>query len=549
MGGSIARSRSPSRSTVPDSRGSRATRSRARCWPTVWSAGSEVRSSAAPGGSSRRASRSRTPSSRSRSRGSTRSSLRPPCLWSTVSSLGAAPGVGRLPADPNSVSTPRVAHRFAHVEVLVIGGGASGRAAARAASEDGDRVLLVDEHRTLDEPPTGPDLTVLPNATALGVYDDGYAVVLERSRGEDVVWHVRAGRVVLATGAFERPIAFAGNDLPGVMLAGAAAAYVERYGVRPGERAAVFATNEWGFAVADVLRDSGVDVVRTIDAGSDEVVVSSERRGPSRTRPRPDRRWRRGGRGRRPARGLGRLEPEPRALAFDRGRPPVRRRARELRPGRGSVVALGHRLGRGRRAARCARLVRRGRRRRREVRRPAARSDGRRHRRGAGRWPALGRAREASHLHRDRRRSGPHERGARCGDREPPARGVARRPGSEQRATPVRPGLVPRARRPDAGRPPRSDPDDSDASVARRARGRVRERRAVEAPVVLPARGRTDGARGRTRVPRGSERRRRDGRVDARQDRGGRAPTRRRSSTACTRTGCRTSRSARSGTA
>jgi len=182
-------------------------------------------------------------------------------------------GVGRLPADPNSISTPRVTHRFAHVEVLVVGGGASGRAAARTASEDGDRVLLVDEHRTLDEPPTGPDLTILPNATALGVYDDGYAVVLERSRGEDAVWHVRAGRVVLATGAFERPIAFAGNDLPGVMLAGAAASYVERYGVRPGERAAVFTTNEWGLAVADVLRDSGVDVVRTIDARSGEVVV------------------------------------------------------------------------------------------------------------------------------------------------------------------------------------------------------------------------------------------------------------------------------------
>jgi sarcosine oxidase, subunit alpha len=205
-------------------------------------------------------------------------------------------GVGRLPADPSSVPMPRVAHRFAHAEVLVVGGGASGRAAALAASEDGDRVLLVDEHRTLDEPPTGPDLTVLSNTTALGLYDDGYAVVLDRSGGpsrgwtgaivtgderqefrfpfgEDVVWHVRAGRVVLATGAFERPIAFAGNDLPGVMLAGAAADYVERYAVRPGERAAVFATNDPGLAVADVLRDTGVDVVRMIDARSDEFVV------------------------------------------------------------------------------------------------------------------------------------------------------------------------------------------------------------------------------------------------------------------------------------
>jgi sarcosine oxidase subunit alpha len=207
-------------------------------------------------------------------------------------------GVGRLPGDAGSVPTPGVAHRFAHVEVLVVGGGASGRAAVRAAADVGDRVLLVDEHGVRDDPPTGPHVSILSNATALGVYDDGYAVVLDRSRrpsrgwtgavvtgderqefrfpyGEDVVWHVRAGRVVLATGALERPIAFAGNDLPGVMLAGAAAEYVDGYGVRLGERAIVFATNEWGLAVADVLRHAGVDVVRTVDGRSGELVVEA----------------------------------------------------------------------------------------------------------------------------------------------------------------------------------------------------------------------------------------------------------------------------------
>jgi sarcosine oxidase, subunit alpha len=205
-------------------------------------------------------------------------------------------GVGRLPSDPGSVTTPRVGHRFVHVELLVIGGGASGRAAARAASADGGRVLLVDEHPVLDDPPTVNGVTVLSGATALGVYDDGYAVVLEHSRGapgtwtvtvaeerhqiplphaEDTLWHVRAGRVVLATGAIERPIAFVGNDLPGVMLAGAAAAYVDRFGVRPGERAAVFATNDLGLGVAEVLRNGGVDVVRTVDARSGELVIEA----------------------------------------------------------------------------------------------------------------------------------------------------------------------------------------------------------------------------------------------------------------------------------
>ena len=183
-------------------------------------------------------------------------------------------GVGRLPSEPGSVPTPRVGHRFVHVEVLVIGGGASGRAAARAASVDGDRVLLVDEHPVVEDPTSSRGVTALTNATALGVYDDGYTVVLERP-GEDVVWHIRAGRVVLATGAIERPIAFAGNDLPGVMLAGAAETYVVRYGVRPGERAAVFATNDLGLGVADVLVKAGVDVVRTVDARSGELVIEA----------------------------------------------------------------------------------------------------------------------------------------------------------------------------------------------------------------------------------------------------------------------------------
>jgi sarcosine oxidase, subunit alpha len=82
--------------------------------------------------------------------------------------------------------------------------------------------------------------------------------------------------VVLATGAHERPIAFAGNDLPGVMLAGSVAAYIERFGVAPGIRAAVFATNDWGRGVADVLSAAGVEVVRTIDARGGERVVSAE---------------------------------------------------------------------------------------------------------------------------------------------------------------------------------------------------------------------------------------------------------------------------------
>jgi sarcosine oxidase subunit alpha len=179
------------------------------------------------------------------------------------------PGVGRLAIDAGR--EVRVDHRHAHVETLVIGAGRSGVRAAGDADDD-DRVMVADRRRHIAEDPsvTDPlvgrrDLTVLPSTSALGVYDDGYVVLHQRGAERDVVWHVRAGRVVLATGAHERPIAFSGNDRPGVMLASAALAYVVRFGVVPGERAVVFTTNHSAYDAASVLRAAGADVVAIAD--------------------------------------------------------------------------------------------------------------------------------------------------------------------------------------------------------------------------------------------------------------------------------------------
>ena len=113
-----------------------------------------------------------------------------------------------------------------------------------------------------------PETSVLRRATATGVYDMGYVVVHERSRPLERVWHVRAGRVILATGAHERPIAFADNDRPGVMLSGAARLYVERFGIAPGERAVVFTTNHAGYDTATALAEAGVEIAAVIDAGA-----------------------------------------------------------------------------------------------------------------------------------------------------------------------------------------------------------------------------------------------------------------------------------------
>src|SRR5690606_41494995 len=100
-------------------------------------------------------------------------------------------------------------------------------------------------------PPRSPPLpyttlfrSVFTRTTAIGCYDHGYVVAVERRPRGERLWHFRAGRVVLATGAHERSLPFPGNDLPGVMLAAAARTYVNRYGVRPGNRAVCYACAE-----------------------------------------------------------------------------------------------------------------------------------------------------------------------------------------------------------------------------------------------------------------------------------------------------------------
>ena len=180
-------------------------------------------------------------------------------------------GVGRLPADRNAVPRRRTEHLHAHVETLVIGGGPSGRSAAFAALSRGDRVLLLDEWHRIDDVPQG--VTALPHTTGLGMYDDGYVVAHERFSDLERLRHIRARRVVLATGAHERPIAFANCDLPGVMLASAARTYVERFGVLPGRQAAVLVTNDSGLEMADVLRAAGAEVVALADVRKGEAVL------------------------------------------------------------------------------------------------------------------------------------------------------------------------------------------------------------------------------------------------------------------------------------
>jgi sarcosine oxidase subunit alpha len=170
-------------------------------------------------------------------------------------------GMGRLEARADAA---RFDARHAHVEVLVIGAGESGRAAARAgrAADPGARILVLERDPTA----TGDD--VLAGTTALGVYDHGLLTAVQRwpvAGTQGRLWRIRAARIVLATGATERAIVFADDDRPGIMLASAAATYVRRFGVRPGTRAVVFTTNDTTRDVEAAMAEAGVEVVAVVD--------------------------------------------------------------------------------------------------------------------------------------------------------------------------------------------------------------------------------------------------------------------------------------------
>jgi sarcosine oxidase subunit alpha len=174
-----------------------------------------------------------------------RTMIRPRRAWPLYEKLlRNLAGLGRVAETANGHGRYDTVHR--RVDVLVIGGGPAGRAAARAASGD---VLLVDDHESHDA-----EYEVLAPSTALAIYEGGLVPVA----AGDVLYRIRAGRIVVATGALEQPLLFPGNDLVGVMLPEGVRRMVDDWAVKPGDRAVL--VGEGAVGVKGQLARAGVDI-------------------------------------------------------------------------------------------------------------------------------------------------------------------------------------------------------------------------------------------------------------------------------------------------
>ncbi|WP_333828941.1 sarcosine oxidase subunit alpha family protein [Pararhodobacter sp.] len=205
-------------------------------------------------------------------------------------------GLGRAP-DAETHDADRYEQIYAFCDVLVAGGGLAGLTAALGAAQQGKRVIVMEQARfggrvttdgariddlsadgwqveAMETLEAMPNVTILPRTMVAGVHDHGYVLGYQRvadhepgsSKPRHRLWRVRAGHVINATGAIERPLSFAGNDIPGVMLASAMRDYLANWAVVPGKRVVIVTNNDDAYRTALALHGAGVEVAAVVDA-------------------------------------------------------------------------------------------------------------------------------------------------------------------------------------------------------------------------------------------------------------------------------------------
>jgi sarcosine oxidase subunit alpha len=225
--------------------------------------------------------------------------LYPRAFWKHVYEpfIRRSAGLGRAP-DPAHDDPDRYEHFHAFCDVLVAGGGVAGLQAALVAGRAGRRVLLLEQTtdwggrapvdggtldgltvddwigRAVAELTSRPNVRLRTGVMVAGVYDHGYVLgyetVADHTPGAAAprhrLWRIRATQIISATGAIERPLSFAGNDIPGVMLASAVRDYIAHYAVSPGDRVVVVTNNDDAYRTALAVHRAGLAVPVILDA-------------------------------------------------------------------------------------------------------------------------------------------------------------------------------------------------------------------------------------------------------------------------------------------
>jgi len=214
-----------------------------------------------------------------------------------------AAGMGKASLDPDP---DRYEHQYEHCDVLVVGSGPSGISSALSAAKNGARVILAEDKArfggslltdnvtignkkgdewvedSISELKSMPNVIVKKRSQVFGYYDHNMLVMFERCKDHiekpepytprQRLWYIRAKHVLISTGAIERPLIFANNDRPGIMLATSAREYLKVYGVLPGKKPIIFTNNDTAYETAIEFKANGIQTIvidtrKSSDAG------------------------------------------------------------------------------------------------------------------------------------------------------------------------------------------------------------------------------------------------------------------------------------------